>query len=204
MNAYDAEPTAAELAAIEAEWPVIEAELGVLDAEIAALTAAGGPGALDGGGCAALVGSCSARLRSGRPSTVRPGCGTVPREPLPLEVPRPGRCPVRHPTYPWRCAPDGLATRRQLAAAGLRPGGQPVAAQIMWPSSGPGVAYLYRLDLARPKRTPTAAQLAALGKALAARRTCPQCTRDAGYVLPAREGRCNDCAARPVDLEVAA
>ena len=41
------EPTAADLAAIEAEWPVIEAELGVLDAEIAALVHGGGPSALD-------------------------------------------------------------------------------------------------------------------------------------------------------------
>ena len=30
------------------------------------------------------------------------------------------------PTYPWRAAPEGLATRRQLAASGLRPGGSPV------------------------------------------------------------------------------
>jgi hypothetical protein len=47
MDAYDKEPTAADLAAIEAEWPVIEAELAVLDAEIAALTAPGGPSPLD-------------------------------------------------------------------------------------------------------------------------------------------------------------
>ena len=43
----DREPTAAELAAIEAEWPVVEAELGVLDAEIAALRHPGGPSPLD-------------------------------------------------------------------------------------------------------------------------------------------------------------
>jgi Family of unknown function (DUF6284) len=47
MATYDMEPSAADLAAIEAEWPVIEAELGVLDAEIAALTHDGGPSALD-------------------------------------------------------------------------------------------------------------------------------------------------------------
>lgn len=35
------------------------------------------------------------------------------------------------PTYPWRMAPDGYATRRQLRTRGLRPGGQPVAAQVM-------------------------------------------------------------------------
>jgi Family of unknown function (DUF6284) len=47
MDAYDVEPTPADLAAIEAEWPVVEAELGVLDAEIAALTAPSGPSPLD-------------------------------------------------------------------------------------------------------------------------------------------------------------
>ena len=47
MDAYDVEPTAADLAEVEAEWPVIEAELGVLDAEIAAVTAPGGPSPLD-------------------------------------------------------------------------------------------------------------------------------------------------------------
>ncbi len=41
------EPTAAELAAIEAEWPLIEAELSVLDAQIRILTATGGLSALD-------------------------------------------------------------------------------------------------------------------------------------------------------------
>jgi hypothetical protein len=50
------------------------------------------------------------------------------------------------PTYPWRYAPDGLATRRQLRARGLRPGGQPIAAQVMRQSrrnpGGVRVAYL--------------------------------------------------------------
>lgn len=40
-SCVEREPTAAELAAIEAEWPVIEAELAALDAEIRALTAGG-------------------------------------------------------------------------------------------------------------------------------------------------------------------
>ena len=43
----DAEPTAAELAAIDVEWPLIDAELAVMDAEIRALSAAGGPSPLD-------------------------------------------------------------------------------------------------------------------------------------------------------------
>ncbi|MFI6331985.1 DUF6284 family protein [Micromonospora chersina] len=44
-----AEPTAADLAAIDAEWPLIAAELDVLDAEITLLYAEdrGGPTALD-------------------------------------------------------------------------------------------------------------------------------------------------------------
>lgn len=44
-----AEPTAAELAAIESEWPLIAADLDLLDAEIALLNAEdhGGPTALD-------------------------------------------------------------------------------------------------------------------------------------------------------------
>ncbi|MFF4879720.1 DUF6284 family protein [Micromonospora sp. NPDC000668] len=44
-----AEPTAADLAAIDAEWPLIAAELDLLDAEIAMLYAEdhGGPSPLD-------------------------------------------------------------------------------------------------------------------------------------------------------------
>jgi hypothetical protein len=41
-------PSAADLAAIDAEWPLIEAELAVVDAEIAAaLSGPGGPSPLD-------------------------------------------------------------------------------------------------------------------------------------------------------------
>jgi len=56
------------------------------------------------------------------------------------------------------------------------------------------VAYLYRVDLAKPKRVPTAAQLAALEKAMLARRTCPKCGTDAGYVISTYVGTCNRCA----------
>lgn len=100
------------------------------------------------------------------------------------------------PVYPWRLAPDGLATRRQLRAAGLRPGGQDVVAQIERPRyrRGPLVAYLYRVDRAKPVRPMTLAKQAALAKANAARRTCPQCRRDAGYVIPAALGVCVPCA----------
>lgn len=43
----EAEPAAADLAAIEAEWPVIDAELARLDAEITALSGVGGGSPLD-------------------------------------------------------------------------------------------------------------------------------------------------------------
>ncbi|WUN32660.1 hypothetical protein OG823_17740 [Kitasatospora sp. NBC_00315] len=93
-------------------------------------------------------------------------------------------------------APDGYMTRRQLRAVGLRPGGQPVAAQILWQSRRLGVraAYLYRRGLAQPVRPMTPAKAAALALAMRARRTCPDCRRDAGYVLPTRYGTCLPCA----------
>jgi hypothetical protein len=105
------------------------------------------------------------------------------------------------PTFPWRFAPDGLATRRQLRALGLCPGGRPPVAQVMWRRRGrrghrDGVAYLYDLSLARPKRTAGPAVRAALHKALAARRTCPSCGQLCGYVIPRRYGECLDCADR--------
>ncbi|MEU0433682.1 RRQRL motif-containing zinc-binding protein [Streptomyces sp. NPDC006290] len=100
------------------------------------------------------------------------------------------------PTFPWRLAPDGYATRRQLRARGLRPGGQPVAAQVLRPRyrRGPLVAYLYRVDRAKPVRPMTPGRRAALAKAMLARRTCPQCRTDAGYVIPASLGTCVPCA----------
>ncbi|THA37113.1 RRQRL motif-containing zinc-binding protein [Streptomyces sp. A1547] len=100
------------------------------------------------------------------------------------------------PVYSWRLAPDGLATRRQLRAAGLRPGGQDVVAQLERPRyrREPLTAYLYRVDLAKPVRPMTPGKAAALAKANAARRTCPACRTDAGYVIPASLGMCVPCA----------
>ncbi|MFF1337916.1 RRQRL motif-containing zinc-binding protein [Streptomyces sp. NPDC058290] len=100
------------------------------------------------------------------------------------------------PTFPWRLAPDGLATRRQLRALGLRPGGQDVAGQVLRPRyrRGPLAAFLYRIDKALPVRPMTPAKRAALAKANTARRTCPQCRADAGYVIPASLGMCVPCA----------
>ena len=97
------------------------------------------------------------------------------------------------PTYPYHFAPQGLLTIRQLRERGLRPGGQTPVAQILW-RRGKRIAYLYRTDLAKPKRTATTAQLAAIGKALAARRTCPVCGIEKPYCIPLSTGECNDCA----------
>ncbi|MEW2133358.1 RRQRL motif-containing zinc-binding protein [Streptomyces sp. NPDC005435] len=104
------------------------------------------------------------------------------------------------PVYRWRPAPDGYATRRQLRAAGLRPGGQDVAAQLERPRRrrGPLVAYLYRIDLAKPVRPMTPGRSAALAKANRARRTCHACRRDAGYVIPTALGTCVPCADTPL------
>ncbi|WP_405759268.1 RRQRL motif-containing zinc-binding protein [Streptomyces sp. NBC_00073] len=100
------------------------------------------------------------------------------------------------PTYPWRLAPEGLATRRQLRAEGLRPGGQPVAGQLLRPRfrREPLVAYLYRIDRAKPVRPMTSRKWGALALAMLARRTCPACQSDAGYVIPSSLGMCVPCA----------
>jgi hypothetical protein len=98
------------------------------------------------------------------------------------------------PTFPFRYAPDGLATLRQLRADGLRPNGQQPIAQILWRHRKQRrVAYLYRRDLAAPKREATNAQRAALTKALTARRTCRQCGQLKDYYIPRRTGACLDC-----------
>ncbi|PWS44682.1 hypothetical protein DLE01_41350 [Streptomyces sp. FT05W] len=100
------------------------------------------------------------------------------------------------PVYRWCLAPDGYATRRQLRALGLRPGGQDVAAQLERPRRrrGPLVAYLYRIDRAKPVRPMTPARMAALAAAMRARRTCPNCRTDVGYCIPRSLGMCVPCA----------
>ncbi|MFF9117264.1 RRQRL motif-containing zinc-binding protein [Streptomyces massasporeus] len=100
------------------------------------------------------------------------------------------------PVFRWHLAPDGYATRRQLRARGLRPGGQDVAATLERPRRrrGPLVAYLYRVDLAKPVRPMTPGRWAALAAANRARRICPACRTDAGYVIPASLGTCVPCA----------
>jgi hypothetical protein len=99
------------------------------------------------------------------------------------------------PTYPWRWAPDGLLTARQLRARGLRPGGQEICAQILWRHKRHRrVAYLYDEAAAKPKRAATPAQLVAVEAALRARRTCTTCGREKPYYIPRSLGECLDCA----------
>ena len=113
------------------------------------------------------------------------------------------------PTYPRRLVPAHLLTLQQLAAAGLRPGGQGVQAQVVWPSRRHGApraraTYLYDVRLALPKRTATPHLRAALREANASRRTCPECLTEVGYVLPRHLGTCLDCAQEGYAEEVAA
>ncbi|WP_405807512.1 hypothetical protein OG729_21440 [Streptomyces sp. NBC_00210] len=109
------------------------------------------------------------------------------------------------PTYPWRLAPDGFATRRQLRAQGLRPGGQPIAAQVLRLRyrRGPLVAYLYRIDRAKPVRPMTSRKWGALALAMLARRTCPVCRLDVGYCIPPSLGMCGMCHTRLKDQRAA-
>ncbi|MFF3247382.1 RRQRL motif-containing zinc-binding protein [Streptomyces sp. NPDC002870] len=96
------------------------------------------------------------------------------------------------PVFAWNQADRCIyATRRQLAAERLSPGG-PVVARLVW-RKGRREAHLYLRRQAKPKRLMTWPQIEALAKALAARRFCPDCRRDVGYCLPRRYGHCFDC-----------
>lgn len=96
------------------------------------------------------------------------------------------------PTFEFGHAPTGLATRRQLREVGLCPGGNDIVAQIEW-DAGRQWAGLYRVDLAQPKRTASLGQRRALAAAMAARRRCFACGRDAGRCLPTSTRLCEAC-----------
>jgi hypothetical protein len=102
------------------------------------------------------------------------------------------------PLLSWGLAPtDKLATRRQLAAMGLRPNGQEPVAYMYFryrPAHRQVLAELFLISGAAPKRTATPAQRTALAKANLARRICRECGRDAFYVTPREWGRrCESC-----------
>lgn len=106
------------------------------------------------------------------------------------------------PTYHWNHAPEGLATRRQLAKMGLRKGGQEIAAQMLRARKrkpqNPLTAYLYRIDLAKPQYTKTPAKLAAVWTAARSRYKCDgPCGRrwpELDYI-PRAGYFCNQCEA---------
>jgi hypothetical protein len=99
------------------------------------------------------------------------------------------------PTFPYSWAPRGLRTRRQLRAAGMAPGGHDPVAQLRWKhGKSTRQALLYDATTAVPKRIPTPAQLEAVAKALAARRTCPTCQVEQAYYIPRSLGECLPCA----------
>jgi hypothetical protein len=103
----------------------------------------------------------------------------------------PARMLTGMPAFDFHCAPSGLLTRRQLRAEGLAPGGQEPYARLVWRRDRRW-AWLYREDLARPKRIPTTAQLEAVGKALAARWVCAACG-PVGYCVRTTDQLCGDC-----------
>lgn len=116
------------------------------------------------------------------------------------------------PTYPFRLAPEGLATKGQLRKKGLRPGGQPVVAQLMWRPAlkhrrlgqTVAIAYLYRVDLAKPIRPMTPGRWRAHAAMMRARRICPECRQDVGYVIRTSVGMCETCELSPQSPALAA
>jgi hypothetical protein len=95
------------------------------------------------------------------------------------------------PTWPWQMAPAHLATRRQLSAAGLRPGGSAPAGQVMWMRHRkPAVAFLYDLGAAVPKREYGPGLARSVAAMLAARSTCRNCGTAYDFCLP----KTRDCA----------
>ncbi|MEV5786724.1 RRQRL motif-containing zinc-binding protein [Streptomyces sp. NPDC052287] len=106
----------------------------------------------------------------------------------------PGAVAVRAAARGKRAVPKtGLATRRQLRALDLSPGGQEPVARLIC-RGGNRWAWLYRVDLAVPKRTPSLAQEMALDRAMAARQTCPKCRNRYYVCLPLRtQGHCDPC-----------
>ncbi|WUT01731.1 hypothetical protein OHA46_33785 (plasmid) [Streptomyces sp. NBC_00708] len=105
----------------------------------------------------------------------------------------PGAAAIRAAARGTGPAPaEGLATRRQLRALNLSPGGHEPVARLRC-RGGRRWAWLYRLDLARPKRIPTLAQELALDRAMAARQTCTQCGRRYHHVLPTSLKTCLEC-----------
>ncbi|GAB3479610.1 RRQRL motif-containing zinc-binding protein [Amycolatopsis cihanbeyliensis] len=101
------------------------------------------------------------------------------------------------PLLSWGIGPqEKLATRRQLRAMGLRPGGQDPVALLYFrcrKACTQVVAELFLIEKAQPVRPMTPARRAALAKAMAARRTCRQCGETGYAELPRAHRTCEPC-----------
>lgn len=98
------------------------------------------------------------------------------------------------PTYPWQCAPANLATRRQLALVGLRPGTSLPDAYLAYRAGGcERIAHLWDIDRAVRKRPHDQASKRRVEAMLRARRTCPTCRIERAYYIPRRWGWCLHC-----------
>jgi hypothetical protein len=105
----------------------------------------------------------------------------------------PGRVRDGLPEFKFGQAPAGLSTRRQLRERGLCRGGQEPFARLTW-KRDQRFAWLYVDDKARTKRTPTDKQLAAVNKALAARKVCAECG-PVEHCVRTTDQLCGDCHA---------
>ncbi|WP_327640023.1 hypothetical protein OHB24_17105 [Kribbella sp. NBC_00482] len=100
------------------------------------------------------------------------------------------------PEFRFGQAPAGLSTRRQLRERGLSRGGQEPFARLTWKREQ-RFAWLYVDDKAKAKRTPSDKQLAAVNKALAARKVCAECGPVEHFVRTTDQ-LCGDCHAAGV------
>jgi hypothetical protein len=101
------------------------------------------------------------------------------------------------PLLPYGWAPkDLLATVRQLKKLDKRPGGHgPVAVLYGYSRTGGAqwFANLYLISKAKPMLPMTPAKWSAIAKANLARRLCPVCGKDQGYIIAPTLGMCFPC-----------
>ncbi|MGW6279334.1 RRQRL motif-containing zinc-binding protein [Kribbella sp. NPDC055071] len=108
----------------------------------------------------------------------------------------PGRVRNGLPEFRFGQAPTGLSTRRQLRERGLSRGGQEPFARLTW-KRDQRFAWLYVDANAKAKRTPSDKQLAAVNKALAARKVCAECG-PVEHCVRTTDQLCGDCHAAGV------
>lgn len=103
------------------------------------------------------------------------------------------------PVYRYRLAPHGLMTRRQLHAKGLSAYSATVVGEIRW-RRGRRFALLYDPATARTLQPMTPGRWRSHAAMMRARRTCPACRTDRGYVIPASLGTCWPCTDSTGDI----